>query len=169
MYLFKVTHSTVNLYTPPRPKSFEAWALEKLLPSLLTLYRFSYGDSLCTYLSEELQDLVLRVGGRQHPKSLQPPQAALDLPLLLLKGQVAVGDEGLVALHLLRGDGVPLGPAVHHPAVLRLLGNQGHRCLYYRVLTEHQQLHPRAGSAAHRVLERAIPFPIPLLLLYACS
>lgn len=77
------------------------------------------------YLSDELQDLVLGVRGREDPKGLQPTQAPLDLPLLLLQGQVAVGDEGLVALHLLGGAGVPLSPPVHHPAVLSFLRERG--------------------------------------------
>ena len=75
-------------------------------------------------LGYHLQYLVLRVGGRQDPEGLQATKAPGDLPLLLFQTEVAIGNEGLVPLHLVRGASVSLGAALHHPAVLELLANQ---------------------------------------------
>lgn len=76
------------------------------------------------YLSDELQHLRVRVGGAEGADGLQPPQVPLDLPLLLLQRQAAVGDQRLVPLHLLRGPCVSLSALMHHPAVLNLLNTQ---------------------------------------------
>ena len=76
------------------------------------------------YLCYHLQYLGLRVGGGQDPEGLQATKTPDDLPLLLLQTEVAVGYQGLVPLHLVRGSSVPLGTALHHPAVLELLANR---------------------------------------------
>lgn len=98
------------------------WATSKVL--FLCVYLVCT-CRLCpaVYLSNELQYLGLGVWRGEDPQALQPAQASLDLPLLLLQGQVAVGDQRLVPLHLLRGPGIPLGATVHHPAVLHFLGS----------------------------------------------
>lgn len=73
------------------------------------------------HLGDELQDLGLCIWGGQHTQHLQSPEAAKDFPLFLLQGQVAVGNEGLVPLHLLWGAGIALRSSLHHPAMLSLL------------------------------------------------
>ena len=76
------------------------------------------------YLGYHLQYLGLRVGGRQDPEGLQATKTPSNLPLLLLQTEVAVGNEGLVPLHLVWGSSVSLGAALHHPTMLELLANQ---------------------------------------------
>lgn len=75
----------------------------------------------CLYLGNELKYLSLRIWWSKYSKSLQPPQTALDLPLLFLQRQVAISNQRLIPLHFLWGAGVSLSPAVHHPAMLHLL------------------------------------------------
>lgn len=86
------------------------------------------------YLSDELQHLRVCVGGTEGTDGLQPPQVPLDLPLLLLQRQAAVGDQRLVPLHLLWGPCVSLSALMHHPAVLHLLNTHDTLFRFYMKL-----------------------------------
>lgn len=73
------------------------------------------------YLGDHLQDLVLAVWWFQGAESLQTTKTPQDLPLLLLQAQVAIGDQRLVPLHLLRSPSILLGAALHQPIVTHFL------------------------------------------------
>lgn len=78
-------------------------------------------DRLIDHLGNHLQDLVLGVRWFEDSQCLQTPETPQDLPLLLLQTQVAVSDQRLVPLHLLRCASVLPGAPLHQPIMTHFL------------------------------------------------
>lgn len=79
------------------------------------------------HLSDHLQDLVFSLRWSQHPECLQTPKTPQDLPLLLLQSEVAVGDQRLVPLYLLRCSSVLPSSLLNQPIVTCFLLKQKRR------------------------------------------
>lgn len=75
----------------------------------------------CRHLGDHLQDLVLGLRWNQNSKALQTTKTPQDLPLLLLQAQVAIGDQRLVPLHLLRCSSILPSAALHQPIMTHFL------------------------------------------------
>lgn len=79
------------------------------------------------HLGDHLQDLVFGLRWSQHSECLQTTKTPQDLPLLLLQSEVAVGDQRLVPLYLLRCSSVLPSSPLNQPIVTGFLLEQRRR------------------------------------------